>query len=272
LEGLATGASYPAVSDRTVRESKVPLPHLAEQRRIADLLDRADAVQRKREESRRLVDELLRSVFLEMFGDPVRNEKGWEVVKLQDLSDRIQIGPFGSLLHDSDYINGGVPLINPMHIRNGRIIVDEHRTVTQQKAQTLASYRVVPGEIILGRRGEMGRCAIIEPEHSGFLIGTGSLVIRPDGESLLPEFLQMTLSSTATRGYLDGATQGATMPNLNRKIVAGLPIALPPVAAQRRFVELRARILAGRRRYNSALQVSLSLSKAIEASCLGVSG
>jgi type I restriction enzyme S subunit len=272
IEHSGNGTTFTEVSKAAMERVRIPLPPLAEQRRIADLLDRADTVQRKREESRRLVDELLRSVFLEMFGDPVRNEKGWEVVKLQDLSDRIQIGPFGSLLHDSDYINGGVPLINPMHIRNGRIIVDEHRTVTQQKAQTLASYRVVPGEIILGRRGEMGRCAIIEPEHSGFLIGTGSLVIRPDGESLLPEFLQMTLSSTATRGYLDGATQGATMPNLNRKIVAGLPIALPPVAAQRRFVELRARILAGRRRYNSALQVSLSLSKAIEASCLGVSG
>jgi type I restriction enzyme S subunit len=80
----ATGASYPAVSDKIVKQTKIPLPPLSEQRRLAARLDKADALRQK---SRALVDayaELGRSVFLEVFGDPVRNERGWEVVELID--------------------------------------------------------------------------------------------------------------------------------------------------------------------------------------------
>jgi len=82
----ATGASYPAVSDRTVLRSRIPSPSLAEQQRIADLLDKAETIRRKRQEAIALTDDLLRSTFLEMFGDPVTNPKGWPVVALTNFA------------------------------------------------------------------------------------------------------------------------------------------------------------------------------------------
>lgn len=83
----ATGASYPAVSDGIIKSSKIPLPPLDEQRRIAAILDKADAIRRKRQESIRLTEEFLRSTFLEMFGDPVTNPKGLKTGLLGDYCD-----------------------------------------------------------------------------------------------------------------------------------------------------------------------------------------
>ena len=93
-----------------------PVPPIEEQRRIADILDRADALRAKRREALALLDDLTQSIFLDMFGQDS------PAVGLESLGDvaEIQIGPFGSLLHAEDYILGGVPLINPMHIVDGR--------------------------------------------------------------------------------------------------------------------------------------------------------
>ena len=82
----ATGANYPAVSDRIIKESKLPLPPLKEQKRIAEILDKADSLRRKRQQSIQLADEFLRAVFLDMFGDPVTNPKGFDVKELKDMA------------------------------------------------------------------------------------------------------------------------------------------------------------------------------------------
>ncbi len=88
----ATGASYPAVSDKIVKDSTLPLPPLPEQKRIAAILDKADSIRRKRQETVRLTEELLRSAFLEMFGDPVVNPKGWDICRLGDVVQEIESG------------------------------------------------------------------------------------------------------------------------------------------------------------------------------------
>lgn len=83
----ATGASYPAVSDRIIHESVMPFPKLAEQQRIATILGNADNIRRKRREALKLADEFLRSAFLDLFGDPVTNSKGWPLVPIENLAD-----------------------------------------------------------------------------------------------------------------------------------------------------------------------------------------
>src|SRR5690606_19972428 len=83
----ATGASYPAVSDRIVRESLIPLPALAEQRRIATILDKADALRAKRREAIAKLDHLLQSVFLDMFGDQRTNPKGWSTARIDEVAE-----------------------------------------------------------------------------------------------------------------------------------------------------------------------------------------
>ena len=103
---------------------------------------------------------------------------GWVWASLSELSEKIQIGPFGSLLHKSDYIENGIPLINPSHIKGNKINPDLDLTISTEKYNSLESFIMYENDIVIGRRGEMGRCAVISKNENGWLCGTGSLFIR----------------------------------------------------------------------------------------------
>ena len=158
MEQHLHGATMKHVNRGEFLATTIPLPPLDEQKRIAGILDAADALRAKRREALAQLDTLLQSTFLDMFGDPVTNPMGWEVRELKETKSRVQIGPFGSLLHKEDYIVDGVPLVNPMHIVSGQIHVGSEQTVSEQKAATLSNYRLQTGDVVMGRRGEMGRC------------------------------------------------------------------------------------------------------------------
>jgi restriction endonuclease S subunit len=162
--------------------------------------------------------------------------EGWCWLKLSNLSESIQIGPFGSLLHKSDYIENGIPLINPSHIKNQLIEPDLSLSITQEKLSTLSNYVMQIGDIIMGRRGEMGRCAVISEHENGFLCGTGSLFIRllP---SLIPGFYCHILSSRRIKDFLSDQSIGTTMQNLNQEILHSVPIPLCTVFEQEKIIE-----------------------------------
>ena len=230
-----TGSTRAKLTKAGASKIQIPLPPLAEQKRIAGILDAADALRAKRREALAQLDTLIKSTFLDMFGDPVTNPMGWEVRKLNETKSRVQIGPFGSLLHKEDYIVDGVPLVNPMHIVSGQIHAGNEQTVSEQKAATLSNYRLQTGDVIMGRRGEMGRCAIVSDTEAGMLCGTGSLFIRPHPDELSSLFLARTFSSESMKRLLEGLSQGVTMPNLNRSMIEGLKVELPPLDLQRGF-------------------------------------
>lgn len=161
--------------------------------------------------------------------------RGWERLPLISVS-RIQIGPFGSLLHQSDYISDGVALINPMHIVDGEIKPDPSYSVSESKRDALELYLIREGDLVMGRRGEMGRCAVARPEHEGLICGTGSLVIRPNLRLTNADFLAATISSSSMRRKLQELSLGATLPNLNAGIVGSLMINVPPIELQNQFV------------------------------------
>ncbi|WP_218396213.1 restriction endonuclease subunit S [Alteromonas lipotrueae] len=157
--------------------------------------------------------------------------QGWAWASLSQLVEIIQIGPFGSLLHKSDYISGGIPLINPTHIKNLAIEPDNNLTITEEKRVALNKYVMSEGDIIIGRRGEMGRCALVTDKENGWLCGTGSLFVRLL-KSLNPEFYTWVLSSKRTKDYLAEVSVGTTMQNLNQKILHSIPVPLLSKAEQ----------------------------------------
>jgi type I restriction enzyme S subunit len=196
-----TGTTRQRISRGNLSNLIVNLPPLADQKRIAVILDKADAIRCKRQQAIKLAEEFLQSVFLNMFGDPVTNPKGWEVKLLKEIS-HIQIGPFGTQLHKEDYVTDGIPLINPTHISNGDLIPNANLTITKAKHAELPEYHLKVGDIIMGRRGEMGRCAVINERESGWLCGTGSLFIRPNSLGIISEYLYSYLSISYIKSYL----------------------------------------------------------------------
>ncbi|MBC7193972.1 restriction endonuclease subunit S [Marinobacter sp.] len=133
VAGFGGRAAQAGFNKRDLSHLEFPLPPLAEQKRIAKILDAAEVLRAKRRESLAQLDVLLQSTFFDLFGDPIANPMGWRKDALSECSDSIQIGPFGSLLHKEDYVKHGVPLINPKHIVKGLIAPGDDERVSEGK-------------------------------------------------------------------------------------------------------------------------------------------
>ncbi len=234
---LIPNEAYPSIRTSEIGALKIELPKKSEQKRIAAILDKADAIRRKRQQAIQLANEFLRSVFLDMFGDPVTNPKGWEVEKLGDIA-KIQIGPFGTQLHKEGYIEGGVPLINPTHIVGNEIRPDNNLTISKDKYLELSEYHLKVGDIVMGRRGEMGRCTVITENENGWVCGTGSLYIRPNKTGVFSDYINRLISGSTIKAWLESESQGATLPNLNKKIVSNIKVPVPSDDTLERFSEI----------------------------------
>jgi type I restriction enzyme, S subunit len=154
----------------------------------------------------------------------------WVLAKLGALAT-FRTGPFGSALHRSDYIEDGVPVVNPMQIVDGKIRPTPSMAITEMAARKLSEFRLSAGNVIIGRRGDMGRCAVVCTREQGWLCGTGSMVIRT-GPSLDSRFLQMVLSSPPIVAEIENASVGSTMFNINQGTLGDLQIPLPPTMAE----------------------------------------
>jgi type I restriction enzyme S subunit len=135
-------------------------------------------------------------------------------------------------LHKSDYITDGVPVINPMHIVDGQLVPTQTMTVRNNSAKRLSEFQLRADDIVIGRRGEMGRCAVVREEQAGWLCGTGSLIIRCT-KSVVPNYLQRILSSPAVISAIEEGSVGSTMINLNQGVLGKLAIQFPPFSEQR---------------------------------------
>ena len=231
LQDIANAAVVPILNKTQFSDIEISLPPLDEQRHIAAVLDKVSGLIAKRWEQLRKLDELAKARFVEMFGDPVSNPYNWEKVSLSELAD-IRIGPFGSLLHKEDYIEGGHPLVNPSHIIDRKIVIDEKLTVSHQKYVELEAYHLKAGDVVMGRRGEMGRCAVVSQED--LLCGTGSLLIRPKGK-VTADYIQKIISFPSFKKMIEDMAVGQTMPNLNVPIVSAFQIIKPPVQVQENY-------------------------------------
>ena len=153
LRRLSIGGVIKYIKLQNLTEAKIPLPPIDDQRRIAKILDHMRSLSNLLNKSCNLIEEKRHSIMNNFL------DKG-ELHSLKSVSE-IQIGPFGSLLHKSDYIEGGIPVINPKHICKGLINADPAITIKASKAKRLSKYLISKGDVIMGRRGEMGRCAMV---------------------------------------------------------------------------------------------------------------
>ena len=209
-------------------EYEIPVYPLDIQFEIVRRLNNVQNVINLRQKELINMNTLIKARFVELFGDPVCNPKGWDKTALS-LEAEIKIGPFGSLLHKEDYITGGHALINPSHIIEGKIAPDNDLTISDEKYAELAAYQLKEGDVVMGRRGEMGRCAVVD--RPGLLCGTGSLLIRSKGD-LSADYIQKIISFPSFKRTIEDMAVGQTMPNLNVPIVSDFQIIKPPKKVQ----------------------------------------
>jgi type I restriction enzyme S subunit len=155
----------------------------------------------------------------------------WIVCQLKYKTVMMQTGPFGSQLHAGDYVEDGIPLINPAHMINGKLVPDSKCTVDEKAQVRLGRHKLTVGDLVLARRGELGRCAVVKETQKGWLCGTGSLraTLSPQ---LIPDYGFMLISSEGIKVELSLESKGSTMDNLNTEILGKIRIPFPPVQEQ----------------------------------------
>jgi len=231
IGNVGSRAAQAGFNKEDLNDFMLYLPDKSIQNKIIQILDKAQSLINQRKEQIVVCDDLIKSRFVEMFGDPVINPRNWKMVELSEVAD-IKIGPFGTLLHKEDYIQGGHALVNPSHIVDEKICCDDKLTITDEKYEELSSYHLQKNDVVMGRRGEMGRCAIVE--NDGLLCGTGSFIIRPKGQ-LASDFIHKVISFPSYKRTIEDMAVGQTMPNLNVPIVSSFKIPLVPRDVQEQY-------------------------------------
>lgn len=229
---LANAPVVPIINKRQFENFSINIEeNIGQQGSIVTILKAVDRLIYYRHKQLQKLDELVKARFVELFGDPISNPHGFDKVDLSELAD-IKIGPFGSLLHKEDYIEGGYALLNPSHIIDGKIAPDSKLTVSREKYEELSAYRLKAGDVVMGRRGEMGRCAVVPCD--GYLCGTGSLLIRTKGD-VTADYIQKIISFPSFKKAIEDMAVGQTMPNLNVPIVSSFQIIKPPIEVQHSY-------------------------------------
>lgn len=244
----ATGTTMASLNQGVIERIPIVLPPPLTQRAIARILGSLDD---KIELNRRMnetLEEMARALFKSWFVDFDRTDgempAGWSIDTLASActaaGGEVQTGPFGSQLHASDYIAEGIPVVMPTNIRDRRVVPAGIVKISAVDAERLARHRLLRGDLVYSRRGDVEKHAIVGREEEGWLCGTGCLRVRPSrvGQpSMSSHYLSLWLDQPEQRAWISARAIGATMPNLNTTILGEVPVLLPDSEALAAFDE-----------------------------------
>ena len=165
----------------------------------------------------------------------------WKKVRLGEISQTRQTGPFGSQLHQSDYSVIGIPVVMPKDIIAGNIEEASIARVEQHHIDRLSRHMISYGDILYARRGDVGKCAFTKQNQEGWLCGTGCLRVTINPDMANPKFVFFQLQKQETIGWITNHAIGSTMLNLNTTILSNAPVEIPSLRIQNRIVEILSR-------------------------------
>ena len=233
---------------------KIPLPPLPEQRRIAAILDKANAIRRKRQQTLDLADQFLRSAFLDMFGDPVTNSKAWPVKKLGEFA-QIRSGiTKGRKLGDVETIS--VPYMRVANVQDGKLDLAVIKEI-EIRPDELEKYRLHDGDILLTEGGDpdkLGRGAVWTGEIDRCIHQNHIFSVRVDGSFGEPYYISALIGSGyGKRYFLRAGKQTTGIATINKTQLRGFPAFLPPIQQQRDYAALVTRFQESQGRFASIL-------------------
>ena len=235
LKGYKWQGANKAVMGLTLNKASISQNHIAippreEQERIVEELDCLSGVIEKKREQLRELDALAQSIFYQMFGDPITNEKGWEVKKLEEVCHKIGDGLHGTPKYDED---GGVAFINGNNLIDGKIVItDRTLFVNDIEAQ---KYRIDmdANTILLSINGTLGRTAIFRNEN--VILGKSACYCNINNTFLITKFVEHLMNSLSFKGFLEDNSSKSTIKNVGLKAIRGYGIILPPLTLQQEF-------------------------------------
>ncbi len=214
-------------------QQRIPTPPLPEQRRIADILDKADAIRRKRQEAQSELIRLIDSQFLNVFGDPLANPKKWVAGKFDDHLTLVQYGP---RFFNEAYSSDGIRIVRITDLdRQGRLEYDAmpRMTVSEKDRE---SFLLRNGDLLLARSGAtVGKTALIDEAAPECIAGAYFIRLRFT-HKIRPLFAQMVLRSKPVQTIIAEKSKQSAQQNFNGPAIRALPLPAPPTKLQDEFV------------------------------------
>lgn len=229
FQARGVGSTFINISREELADFKVPLLPLVEQRRIAEVLDRAEALRAKRRATLAQLDELTHAIFIDMFGDPVTNLEGWDVKPFGAEIKSIRYGT-GS---PPNYVEEGVPFIRATNVKEGTINSKDLKRISTEDAKRLSKCKLDSGDLIVVRSGvNTGDCARVPPEYHGACAAFDLIVELSPANSVFYNFL---INSSYGKRYLAPLTRRAAQPHLNADQLRTLVFIAPPQSLKEEF-------------------------------------
>lgn len=239
------GGGQPFIALGDARKLHIPLPPLSEQRRIVEILDQADGLRKKRAEANEKATRILPALFCKMVGDPVTNPMGWSQAPLREMlpmeKGALQSGPFGSQLHNHDFVeNGTVLAVGIDNVHDTGFEWGRRRRITEEKYEELKKFTLKPGDVLITIMGTIGRTCVF-PYWAGRAICTKHVYrIRVDRNKLDPEYVSASIRfSHFVRSQLGASVTGQIVKGITSKDLKGLHFHVPPIELQQRFAEMK---------------------------------
>ncbi len=238
LEDQATGATVKGIKLDALRSLRIPLPPLEEQKRIAAILDQADALRRLRARALDRLNALGQAIFHEMFGDPRTNLLGWQTMEIGRAVARISDGPFGSNLKSSHYVQNGVRVIRLQNIGVGEFIDRDKAFISEDHFKVLKKHECLPGDVLVGTLGDPNLRACIQPDWINRALNKADCVqLRPDQKTANAHYLAQLLNEPSVLEMASDKILGQTRARISMGRLRSVCVPIPPIALQNEFAD-----------------------------------
>ena len=234
IQSKGRGATFKEVSKKIVEDLQISLPPLAEQKRLAGILDAADALRAKRREALAQLDTLLQSTFLDMFGDPVTNPMGWDVVAFESIGN----SRLGKMLDKGKEVGDcQFPYLANTNVQWGRFDLAALRTMDFSESDC-EEFKLEDGDLLICEGGEVGRTAIWHGAHDRIYFQKALHRVRLNPTVAVPEYVFQFMWFMARNGGFRDLTTSATIAHLTGVKLKRLPCPRPPLELQHRYAAI----------------------------------
>lgn len=233
------------LSAKELNKIEIPVLPLEEQRKIAETLSKVDELIAFREQQLAKLDELVKSQFTEMFGDPINNPMKWIVSKIEDIAaqekNALKAGPFGSALKKEFYVRSGYKIYGQEQVICGDASFGDYY-IDEEKYKELKNCAVQAGDILISLVGTYGKTLIMPDNYEAGIINPRLMKITLNKNKVTPIYFKYYFESNALKASMDANTHGGTMGILNLGIIRQMKIQVPPLSLQNQFAAFVERV------------------------------
>ena len=234
------GATMKHIVKRDFDATEIPYPPLKKQIEIAINLDKISMVIKERKRELQFLDELIKARFVEMFGDPIQNPKGWDMPLIEEVvaneKNALKAGPFGSALKKEYYVESGYKIYGQEQVISDDCTFGDYY-IDEERYKSLENCAVQPGDVLISLVGTYGKLLIMPEVFEPGIINPRLMKITFDKEKVNPYYFKFFFQSESLKKALSQNTHGGTMDILNLGIVRKIEMPLPPLKLQNEFVD-----------------------------------